>query len=272
MSSSKPILIAGAGSVGQAFAGLLAHCGEPVTLLASKRTAASLRAAGGIRLAGHLDEVITVADPPAQEGTVGLLDEPGQVTEAQGIIFTSKGQDLPGLARSLGHVNTGWALGLQNGVVKNDVLAAVFGESKVLGAATMIIAARQEDGQIALASPAITFVGELSGEKSQRVEDLASRLNRAGITAVIPDDIRSVEWTKACNAAGAFAVAALTRTPMVQMMRNRDYARAFLSLAQEVAAIAAAYGVEVREHQGLTVGGFVTLPLDEAVDAMLEHR
>ena len=57
------LALVGAGSLGQAFAALLARSGQPVTLLATPATCGRLREAGGIRLRG----VVTL-DVPRRAG------------------------------------------------------------------------------------------------------------------------------------------------------------------------------------------------------------
>ncbi len=270
--ANQPIVVAGAGSLGQAFAGMLAESGEPVVLVASKRTAERLRQAGGIQLAGGVEKTAPVAAAPAPAGSVGLVDDPAQVMEAAGIIFTPKGHDLPEMAKALAHVKTDWVLGLQNGVVKNEVLASVFGQDKVIGASTIMIAGRLEDGRIALTSPGTTYVGEISKQKSQRVEDLAAKLNAAGLPTLIAEDILSVEWSKVCNAVGAFSTTVLTRVPAMRMMASAELAHAFISLAKEAADIARASGVEVGDYQGFSIKSYTQGTIDEGVQAITEHR
>ena len=59
--AASSLALVGAGSLGQAFAALLARSGQPVTLLATSRTAARLSEAGRIRLRGALTVEIPVA-------------------------------------------------------------------------------------------------------------------------------------------------------------------------------------------------------------------
>ena len=65
---ASSLAFVGAGALGQSFAGLLAKNGQAVTLLATPRTAASLLAAGRIRLRGVVDHDIPVAPAPAPPG------------------------------------------------------------------------------------------------------------------------------------------------------------------------------------------------------------
>jgi len=267
--TSKPIVVVGAGGLGQPIAALLADHGEAVVLLATKGSADRLRGAGAIELIGVVEKNVPVAAPPAPQRSVGLTDDPRSIKEAQGLIFTTKGHHLPQVAGALGHVETGWVLGLQNGIVKNEVLAGVFGWEKVLGAATIIASGRLPDGRVALSIPSTTYIGELSGGSSTRVEEIMGKLNEAGLPTLGADDIRSVEWSKACNAVGGFATTVLGRG---FMFRSPDAARAFVGLAKEVAEIAAASGVQVGDFRGFSIKSYVSGTIDEGVAAMMEHR
>jgi 2-dehydropantoate 2-reductase len=73
-------------------------------------------------------------------------------------------------------------------------------------------------------------------------------LTRAGIPAEAPADIRSVLWSKACNAAGVFGVSVLARTTAPQIFADPGFVRAYLALIRETAAVGVAYGVEVGDY------------------------
>ena len=45
-----------------------------------------------------------------------------------------------------------------------------------------------------------SFIGELDGRASERVERLASLLESGGLPVVVTDRIRSVEWSKLVHA------------------------------------------------------------------------
>jgi ketopantoate reductase len=70
--------IVGAGSLGQAFAALLAQSGQPVTLLATPATAARLHQAGRVCLRGRVRGDIPVAPAPAPAGRVGVTADPAR--------------------------------------------------------------------------------------------------------------------------------------------------------------------------------------------------
>ena len=241
-------VIVGAGSLGQSFGALLAAGGERVTLLARSGSEARLRAAGAIRLVGAVTAEVAVG--PAG---VTLTSDASTVPEGAAVIFTTKGQDLPDAAEALRLAAdrcVAWVAGVQNGLAKDDVLAATFGVDRVVGAATIFSAQRQSDGSVRVATTGATYLGELDGRGSDRVQQAAKAFHAAGIPTSAHHDIQSVLWSKACNATGVFGVAVLARVSNQQLVSNPHLMRAYLALVRESAAIGAACGVQVGDYEG----------------------
>ena len=99
------LALVGAGSLGQAFAALLARNGQPVTLLATPATLSRLRESGGIRLRGVVTLDVPVAAAPAPAGTVGLTGDPADLPRGAGILFATKGHQL---REAAAHVRAAW--------------------------------------------------------------------------------------------------------------------------------------------------------------------
>jgi 2-dehydropantoate 2-reductase len=241
-------VIVGAGSLGQSFAALLTVAGERVTLVARPGSEARLRAGGIIRLFGAV-----TADVAVGPGGVTLTSDVSALPEGAAVIFATKGQDLLEATEALrlaADRNVVWAAGVQNGLAKDDVLAAAFGLDRVVGAATIFGAQRQSDGSVRVAATGATYLGELDGRVSDRVQQAATTFRAAGIPTSARSDIQSVLWSKACNATGVFGVAVLARVSNQQLVSNPHLMRAYLALVRETAAIGAAYGVEVGDYEG----------------------
>jgi 2-dehydropantoate 2-reductase len=246
MDPSTEFVIVGAGGLGQSFAALLARDGQHVTLLATPRSEARLRSSGAIEVGG----VVQVALPL---DALALTSDPAALPRGAAVIFTTKGHDLPAAieaVRSAAGDRVAWAAGVQNGMVKDDLLAQAFGAERVVAAVTIFGAQRSKTGAITATSPGATYLGELDGPISDRVQQAADALSSAGIPTQARADIASVLWSKACNAAGVFGVAVLTRVPNQRLFVDPHLMRAYLALVRETAAIAAAYGVEVGNFQG----------------------
>lgn len=266
------LAIVGAGSLGQAFAALLAQSGQPVTLLATPGTAARLREAGRIRLRGVVTAEIAVAAAPGPAGTVGLTAEPAALPVGAGLLFMTKGHQLRTAAAAVRAAwpaaGDGWVGGVQNGLAKDDLLAEAFGTERVVGAVTILGAAREPDGAIAVAALGCTYLGELDGRRSARVAAAVAALGKAGLPAEEPADIRSVLWSKACNAAGVFGVSVLGRVSAPRLFGDPDLIRAYLGLVRETAALAGAHGVPVGDYTNFSIRMYVSRPDEETVAAL----
>jgi 2-dehydropantoate 2-reductase len=241
-------VIVGAGSLGQSFTGLLARAGERVTLLATPRSERRLLANGAIHLHGAVEASIKVGG----DGVV-VTSNPLDVPDGAAVLFITKGYDLGAAidaVRSAARQRVMWAGGLQNGIVKDDLLANAFGADRVVAAVTILGAQRRSDESVEVTTLGATYLGELSGCLSQRVQQAADTFQAAGIPTQAREDIDSVLWSKACNATGVFGVTVLARASSNQLFRNPHLMRAYLVLVRETAAVAAAYGVQVGNYAG----------------------
>jgi 2-dehydropantoate 2-reductase len=269
---NQPFVIVGAGSLGQSFAALLAAAGERVMVLATERSASRLVASGVVRVGGVVDVAVPVSGSE-EAGAVVVTTDPAALPRDAKVLFTTKGHDLPAAieaVRLAAGERVAWAAGVQNGMVKDDLLKNAFGAERVVGAVTIFGGQRNSAGEVNVTSRGATYLGELDGKVSERVQRAANALNAAGIPTQARNDIASVLWSKACNAAGVFGVTVLTRVTNQHLFSNPHLMRAYLVLVRETAAIAAAYGVQVGNYQGFpTIRTFVEAD-DDATIAMLQ--
>jgi 2-dehydropantoate 2-reductase len=247
------LVIVGAGSLGQSYAALLADAGHQVAVLATPGTAADLCAAGTIQLSGVVKASVPVtAEVPAPAGAISVAKAAASIHGRCGVVFATKAHQLP---RAIEDVATlpkvAWACGVQNGVVKDTILVRTYGRERVVGSSTILGARRVANGDVTVTALGTTYFGELGGGTSARVESIAAALTDARIPSIAVDDIESVIWSKACNATGAFGVSVLTGPQAPLIGYDPDLMRAFLSLARETAAVAAALGHPIANHEGL---------------------
>ncbi len=270
-----PLALVGAGALGQIFAALLARSGGAATLLATPHTAARLLGAGRIRLRGAVTDDIAVAPAPAGPGRVAVVTEAAHLPPGAGLIFLTKGHQLPGAITTVRAAwpapgdDAAWATGFQNGVATDGLLAAAFGAGRVVGGATILSGERRPDGEVLVTGLGATYLGELVGGTSPRIAGAIGALARAGIPAEAPADIRSVLWSKACNAAGVFGVSVLTRTIAPHIFAEPNFLRAYLALVRETAAIGAAQGSAVGNYPSFPpIATFVARPEAETLAAI----
>jgi 2-dehydropantoate 2-reductase len=265
------LALVGAGSLGQIFAASLAASGQPATLLATPAGAARLLAAGRIRITGVVELTVPAAPAPAPPGTVGVTDDPARLPAGAGLLFTTKGHQLPAAIAAVRAAwpgagdAAGWVGGVQNGLAKDDLLADAFGPARVVGAVTIVGGQRDPDGTVVMTSKGATYLGELAGGTSGRVEAATAALNAAGLPTEAVADIQSVLWSKAANAVGVFGVSVLSRLAGPRMMRRPDLARAYLALIREVDAIARAYDARMGDYTNFPIATYLSRTDEENI-------
>jgi 2-dehydropantoate 2-reductase len=244
---STPLVVVGAGSLGQSFAALLAQAGQRVVLLATPRSAERLRTAAAMTLRGAVDLHVPIG------AGLTVTSEACEIPPGAGLIFTPKGHQLPAAieaVRDAAADRVAWAAGVQNGVVKDDLLAAAFGADRMLSAVTIFGAQREPDGVVRVSGRGMTYLGEPDGTVSDRAQRAAAVLDSAGIPTAARTDMPSILWSKACNATGVFGTTVLARVSNQQLFGQPHLMRAYLVLVRETALIARAYGVEVADVRG----------------------
>jgi len=262
----------GAGSLGQSFAGLLAASGQSVFLLATPASKDRLLRAGFVRLRGVVELDVPVRSSPSAPGTLIVTDDPSQLPGQTGLIFTTKGHQLPAAIAAIRGVwpkpsdQISWVAGVQNGVVKDDLLRDAFGAERTVGAVTILGAQRESDGTVVVTSRGATFLGELNGGLSDRVAGAVALLGDAGIPTEASADVASVIWSKECNAVGVFGVSVLARTSAPGLGRSPHLVRAYLSLIRETAAVAAAHGVSIGDFAGFPIRTYLEKSEAEVLD------
>jgi 2-dehydropantoate 2-reductase len=251
------ILVVGPGSLGSVFAALLQRAGNQVTLLG--------RHAGVERLRRKGVHVIGLEEVHVQ---VPVTADPREMEPVDLLLLCTKAIDTEHTLEPLRGVETRTVVSLQNGVMKERLLAEAFGPEKVLGAATMLGAERLTDGTVDFTARGTTYLGEPDGTFSDRLGSIVATLDNAGLPAQALDDIGSAIWSKACLAAGAFAVSVFTRLPVAGIFARPELAGAVADLLSEAAAVAAAAGHPVRDFPGMRVASWAHDPRHVALEDM----
>jgi len=249
------IAVLGVGGVGGYFGARLAQAGRDVVFLARGRQLEALRSRG-LRVDSPVGDVhlprVAVDPGPGGFDLVLLGVKAWQVPEAAQSVASLLAPD-------------GVVLPLQNGVEAADQLAAVVGQTRVVGGLCRIVVFVAEPGRILHGGidPRIE-VGELTGAPGPGVARVRDAFDGAvGVTVSVADDIRAALWEKFLFIAPVSAVGAVTRQP-VGVYRSVTEARALLEAAMhEVAAIARVRGVALAPTAvASTLAYFDSVPAD----------
>jgi len=249
------VVVVGAGALGSIVGAHLARAGEDVVFVARGERAATLRQRG-IVLRGLADFTVPVA----------VANDPCEVKTADVLIVTVKTYDTEPALASLRHLCVPSALSLQNGVLKNEQLASVFGWERVLGAAVVVAGEVLGDGAVRFTLNDRFAVGELSGGISDRARDLAAALVRAGLPADASPHVQSVEWSKYLLFVGGMALASLTRLPTAKFLSDPDGALLMARVMRELGDVAACLRVPLDDAGPLPIKAVCSGTLAEAIE------
>ncbi|MET3445153.1 2-dehydropantoate 2-reductase [Ralstonia sp. 1138] len=136
-------------------------------------------------------------------------------------------------------------LSLQNGLGHEAILAEIVGRERVLAGKTYVGGVLRGPGHIQSGVVGkATYIGELDGRLTQRVQAIADAFNAAGLATTVSDNIVGTMWDKLLVNVATGALTGITRLTYGQL-----YEEALLkatSLAAVAEAIAAAQAAGVR--------------------------
>jgi 2-dehydropantoate 2-reductase len=229
--------ILGAGAMGSILGAHLARAGHKVVMLARGERAAHLER-NGLTIRGLAE--FTVAVP--------TLRDPQALRSAGTLIVATK---TPGTAAALGtlrHAQFDVTLSIQNGPLKNELLAQAFGAERVLGALADTSGELLPGGEVLFTRNVSIFVGELAGGGSARAQRVAQALETSGVRAAASAEIQTLEWSKFCAWVGLMAMSVSTRALTWKYLCDPDAALLLARLVREMGALARALGITLSDR------------------------
>ena len=246
--------ILGAGAIGSIIGAHLARAGQRVVMLAR-----------GARAAYVEEHGLIIRGLSEFTAPVSTLREPRALRSAGTLIVAMK---TPGTAEALGtleHAQFEVALSIQNGPLKNEVLAGAFGRERVLGALADTSGELLPGGEVLFTRNVNVYVGELDGGDSARAQRLARTLDSSGVHAAATTQIQSLEWSKFCAWVGLMAVSVSTRATTWKFLSDPDSALLLVRLVREMGQLARALGIELSDRAVLPSASLCSGEESEAV-------
>src|ERR1700732_4717443 len=204
--------ILGAGAMGSIVGGHLARAGHSVAMLARGERAQQLEREG-VTIRG----LVAFTTPVA-------LREPAALESAGALIVAMKTPGTAAALAALRHADFGVTLSIQNGPLKNELLAQAFGKERVLGALADTSGELLADGAVLFTRNVNILLGELGGADSARAQRLARTLETSGVRAAASAEILTLEWSKFCAWAGLMALSVTTRAVTWKYLLDPDCA------------------------------------------------
>jgi 2-dehydropantoate 2-reductase len=246
--------ILGAGAIGSIIGAHLTRAGHRVVMLAR-----------GAR-ADHLERHGLVIRGLAEFTTaVHTLREPRALRAAGALIVATKTPGTAAALEPLRGASFDVTLSIQNGPLKNELLAAAFGAGRVLGALADTSGELLPGGEVLFTRNVGIYVGELAGGESARAQHLAQLLDASGVRAAATAEIQTLEWSKFCGWVGLMPLAVTTRAPTWKYLSDADSALLVARLVREMGALARALGIRLSDRAVVPAASVCAAAESEAV-------
>ena len=248
------IVVLGAGALGSIMAAYLVRAGETVTVMARGTRAAQVRESG-LRVCGVTDFCVPCA----------VVTDPQTVQTADALVVAVKAYDTAAALEGLRHLRVQSVCSVQNGLLKNEQLAAVFGAEKTLGAACMFGGEVLADGAVRYTLEREICLGALPGQDAAPARQLVHTLQHAGLQAVYSERIQTIEWSKFVGWLGFTTIAVLTRLETYKFLCDPQTARISARVMREAGQLAAALGIALEDHPPMASASVLAGSEDQAV-------
>lgn len=235
--------VVGAGAIGGFLTAYLSEAGCDMRVLARAQTRDAIRK-NGLHLFTQGRQIIArpavVTDDASEIGPVDL------------ILLTVKGQDTAAAAEMMRPMvgDDTKILSFQNGLFGVEMLAQMFGASRILAGVTYVPAVVQERGVVRHTGAVNRFVfGPFDGAESPCPVSVAfaAKGRDAGLDMVLLDQPMPEIWAKFVMLTPFHLVSCMTRLPLggwIDVVETREMYRCAM---QEVADVAAACGVALAD-------------------------
>jgi 2-dehydropantoate 2-reductase len=251
--------ILGAGALGTILGAHLSRAGHEVAMIVRGERARMLQRQGLV-----LNGLSDIKARPT------VIDDPKKLRGTGTLIIATKAIDSTQALDSLKHLEVDNALSVQNGVLKNELLARVFGYSRVLGAMADFSGELLANGEVKFTRNVCLHIGDEKGGISKRAEELAAAIDAAGVRCVAAPDIRTREWSKYVGWIASFPLAVLTRQITWKYLMDERSAMVIVRIVREAAALAAAMKIELADMPPLPVPSIVHASDERAVEIIRE--
>jgi 2-dehydropantoate 2-reductase len=236
--------IIGPGALGCLFGAYLTEGGLDVTLVDHRPERARTLEAAGVFVQGVRGDHHVRVKATANSGSLGRVDL---------VIVCVKAYQTEGALRShgslVGSSTTVWSI--QNGLGNLEAMARVIPSSCIVGGSTTMGANLLGVGRVHHAGEGDTFIGELDGSLSPRVELVAKALSAAGIRVQTRPDIQRLIWRKVLVNVAINAVTAILRVRNGVLVEHESSMGVMEEAVREAVRAAASRGILFTEDEAL---------------------
>ena len=252
-------VIVGAGALGSILGAHLSRADHDVTLVARGQRAEHVRTNG---------LVVTGLVNIATRCTVST-DE-ARLLPTDTLILATKAIDTTRTLAALRQLELSCAFSVQNGVVKDRLLAEAFGRARVLGCVADFSGELLPDGTVKFTRNVCLHLGALDGTEGGLAREQSAVLEAAGIRSAVAANVVRLEWSKFVGWIAQLPLAILTRRLTSEFLSDENAARVIVAGAREAKALADAEGITLEDAAPLPVASIARVGDDEAVRLVAE--
>ena len=140
-------------------------------------------------------------------------------------------------------------MSLQNGLGNEETIASVVGEENVISGKTYVGGRLIEAGYISAGVKGKwTYIGELNGAKTERIQKVCDVFNEAGLLCEVSDNIKGLIWDKLLINVAAGALCGITRLPYGPLYEEEYIKEVAVDAIQEAINVAKAAGVKLKSE------------------------
>lgn len=230
-------ILGGGGAMGGIFGGYLARAGNDVTLIDVSKAAVEAINSSGLSIEEKDGSTPVIKVPassdPASVGPVDLI-----------INFVKCYHTEAAIRAAAPMISADTAvLSLQNGWGNAPRIASIVGEDRVLVGLTYHSGTLLAPGRVKHPGSGMTFIGELSGKTTPRLERVVSTFREAGFETTLSPRILDEVWKKLALNACTLPTAALMRFFAHELVAFDGAKSVMAAILKEVVAVAQAQGI-----------------------------
>ena len=140
-------------------------------------------------------------------------------------------------------------MSLQNGLGNEEAIAEVVGEDNVISGKTYVGGRLLSPGYVSAGVKGkYTYIGELTGEITDRIEAVCDEFNKAGLLCEVSDNIKGLIWDKLLINVAAGALCGITRLPYGPLYEEEYIKETAVAAIQEGIEVAKAAGVKLKSE------------------------
>lgn len=233
------IAILGAGALGCTFGAALTEAGHETWLInrsathseAMQRDGLLVEDANGLRCVK-----VRATLHPAEVGPVDLI-----------VVLVKSMQTESAMTGALALADTHTlVMSLQNGLGHEEILSAIVGREHVLAGKTYVGGVLRGPGHVLSGIKGKhTYVGELDGRDTPRIQAVAQAFNDAGLATTVSENILGILWDKLLINVATGALSGITRLTYGPLYEEPLIAETAMAAVTEAMAVARAAGVQL---------------------------